>query len=147
MIEKKDTKKHRQEVLRKAQKIIELVLAGWQKADAYRKVYNYKGKNATRCVTTLFKQPYFQDMLECAKQRAAQQIAERAIWTKEQATETLKGVIKECSTALQKKMNMPAVVGITNAVKELNAMNNLTGKDINLSQSTVIFQDESKLED
>lgn len=142
---KKD--KHSQDVLNKAKEIIALVLAGWNKAEAYKKVYNYKGRNASALVGGLFRQDYFKDMLECAKQRAAQEIAQRTAWTKEQATETLKDVIKECSTSLQRKMNMPAVVGITNAVKELNAMNNLTGKDINVSQSTVIFQDESKLED
>lgn len=145
----KDKKKvaRRQDVLEKMKKFVELVLSGYTKADAYRVAYNYHGKNATRCVTTLMKQDGVQDLFECAKQRAAQQIAERATWTKKQATETLKGVIKECSAALQKKMNMPAVIGLTNAVKELNAMNNLTGNDINVSQSTVIFQDESKLED
>lgn len=143
--QKKD--RHSQDTLNKAKEIIALVLAGWSKPDAYRKAYNYKGRNASILVGNLFRQDYFKDMLECAKQRAAQEIAQRTAWTKEQATETLKDVIKECSTSLQRKMNMPAVIGITNAVKELNAMNNLTGKDINVSQSTVIFQDESKLED
>lgn len=143
----RDNRLHTQETLRKAKEIISLVLAGWSKSDAYRKVYNYKGKNAAKCVNILFNKPYFKDLLEYTKKRAAAEIAERTLWTKEQATETLKDVITACSTALRKKMNMPAVVGITNAVKELNAMNNLTGKDINVSQSTVIFQDEGKLED
>lgn len=145
--DKKAVKCRTKEKRIKIQEAISLVIAGYSKADAYRQAFEYKGRRAPQLANQLFNEPDVQDMLECAKQRAAQQIAERTIWTKEQATETLKGVIKECSAALQKKMNMPAVIGLTNAVKELNAMNNLTGKDINVSQSTVIFQDESKLED
>lgn len=95
----------------------------------------------------LYRQPDVQDMIQYAKQRAAQEIAERTSWTKEQSVTGLKEVISLCRESILKKMNMPAIVGITNAMKELNAMHNLTGKDINVSQSTVIFQNEDKLED
>lgn len=133
--------------LAKIQEAISLVLQGYTKADAYRKAFNCQKKTAAAMAVNLFRQADVQDMLECAKQRAAQQIAERTTWTREQAVEKLKGLISASETSLQRKFNMPAVIGITNAVKELNAMNNFTGKDINVSSSTVIFQGEDKLED
>lgn len=133
--------------LAKIQEAISLVLQGYTKADAYRKAFNCQKKTAAAMAVNLFRQEDVQDMLECAKQRAAQQIAERTTWTREQAVEKLKGLISASETSLQRKFNMPAVIGITNAVKELNAMNNFTGKDINVSSSTVIFQGEDKLED
>ena len=133
--------------LAKIQEAISLVLQGYTKADAYRKAFNCHKKTAAAMAVNLFRQADVQDMLECAKQRAAQQIAERTTWTREQAVEKLKGLISASEESLRRKMNMPAVIGITNAVKELNAMNNFTGKDINVSSSTVIFQGEDKLED
>ena len=140
-------KKRSAQKLAKIQEAISLVLQGYTKADAYRKAFNCQKKTAAAMAVNLFSEPDVQDMLECAKQRAAQQIAERATWTREQAVEKLKGLISASEASLQRKMNMPAVIGITNAVKELNAMNNFTGKDINVSSSTVIFQGEDKLED
>lgn len=152
MTEKKNDKKVRRrrrsaETSARIKDFVSYILEGMTKADAYRKAFNCQKKTAAAMAVNLYRQPDVQDMIQYAKQRAAQEIAERTSWTKEQSVTGLKEVISLCRESILRKMNMPAIVGITNAMKELNAMHNLTGKDINVSQSTVIFQNEDKLED
>lgn len=141
----------KKESLKKKQcirKFLELLNEGVTKSDAYRQAFNSpKGAKVNTRANELLRRQDVQELQVMIKQRMAQEIAQRTAWTQEQAVVTLKEVINIAMDTMRKKINMPSVVAVSNAVQELNKMSGLTGKDLQVAQQLVIFQGEERLKD
>ena len=141
----------KRESLKKKQGIrrfLELLEEGVTKSDAYRQAFNPpKGAKVNTRANLLLRRPDVQDLQRMMKEKLALEAAQRTAWSQEQAITTLKEAIQIGMDNMRRKISMPAVLAVTNAVQELNKMSGLTGKDLQVAQQLVIFQGEEKLKD
>lgn len=141
----------KRESLKKKQGIrrfLELLEEGVTKSDAYRQAFNPpKGAKVNTRANLLLRRPDVQDLQRMMKEKLALEAAQRTAWSQEQAITTLKEAIQIGMENMRRKISMPAVLAVTNAVQELNKMSGLTGKDLQVAQQLVIFQGEEKLKD
>ena len=143
-------KTQRRESLKKKaaiRKFLELLNEGVTKTDAYRTAFNTKARRACERANELLARPDVQELQVMIKKRMAEEIVNRSAWSQEQAITTLKEAINIGMENMRRKISMPAVLAVTNAVQELNKMSGLTGKDLQVAQQLVIFQGEERLKD
>lgn len=150
VVEGRSDKSPRRESLKKKaaiRKFLELLNDGVTKTDAYRTAFNTNARRACERANELLRRPDVQELQMMIKKRMAEEIAQRNAWSQEQAITTLKEAIQIGMDNMRRRISMPAVVAVTNAVQELNKMTGLTGKDLQVAQQLVIFQGEEKLKD
>lgn len=129
-------------------KFLELLEQGVTKSDAYRQAFNPpKGAKVNTRANLLLRRPDVQDLQRAMREKMALEVAQRNAWSQEQAITTLKEAINIGMENMRRKISMPAVLAVTNAVQELNKMSGLTGKDLQVAQQLVIFQGEERLKD
>lgn len=141
----------KRESLKKKQcirRFLELLNEGITKSDAYRQAFNPpKGAKVNTRANLLLRRADVQDLQRMMKEKLALEAAQRTAWSQEQAITTLKEAINIGMENMRRKISMPAVLAVTNAVQELNKMSGLTGKDLQVAQQLVIFQGEERLKD
>lgn len=105
----------------------QLVAHGTSASDAYAKLYNKTGVDASNGATRLMQVQYIVDRIKHLRH------AEVASWSKDRATEELKRIIDDCETKAREKIQ---------AIAELNDIHGLkrpTTQSLNIENKGIVF--------
>ena len=147
----RNVKKERPTLNLKQQEFCQYLVGGMSAKDAYIKAYNYKGKNANINACYLKKRPGVAAYLEKVRESALKHDLTRGAWTREMAVDGLKEMVdaglNSISAARAGKVPLPAVIAVTNGIKELNLMHGYNAQNAQINAKLVFFDGEDEIKD